>query len=86
MRGHQCNCVLQTHLVFLLILEKDSEMIDSTEKDPVQDFTTSQRKDTVGVKENIAEAAAPIGRRGRFAHLAQTMSNWEDDLSHPIIQ
>ncbi|XP_056008629.1 anillin-like isoform X4 [Ostrea edulis] len=66
--------------------EKDSEMIDSTEKDPVQDFTTSQRKDTVGVKENIAEAAAPIGRRGRFAHLAQTMSNWEDDLSHPIIQ
>uniref|UniRef100_A0A672FLW4 Anillin, actin binding protein n=1 Tax=Salarias fasciatus TaxID=181472 RepID=A0A672FLW4_SALFA len=32
-----------------------------------------------------ASSEAPVGRRGRLAHLAATIGSWEDDLSHANI-
>ncbi|KAJ8302427.1 hypothetical protein KUTeg_018823 [Tegillarca granosa] len=42
---------------------------------------------TTAFKENYQpEPEQPSGRKGRFAKLAQNINNWEDDLSHPVIQ
>ncbi|XP_078544347.1 anillin [Lissotriton helveticus] len=30
-------------------------------------------------------SSAPVGRRGRLANLAATISSWEDDLTHPYV-
>lgn len=65
--------------------EKDSEMVDISNESAMQKVTTTQREAAVAFKENIEETTTSTGRRGRFAHLAQAINNWEDDLSHPTI-
>lgn len=68
------------------ISEKDSEMVDIPNEPAMPKVTTIRREAAVAFKENIEETTTSTGRRGRFAHLAQAINNWEDDLSHPTIQ
>ncbi|XP_061163081.1 anillin-like isoform X2 [Saccostrea echinata] len=65
--------------------EMETDVCNSGKEVPVQNNITSQREEAGISKENVGETGAPSGRRGRFAHLAQTISTWEDDLSHPTI-
>lgn len=59
-------------------------MVDISNEPAMPKVTTIRREAAVAFKENIEETTT--GRRGRFAHLAQAINNWEDDLSHPTIQ
>ncbi|XP_062607207.1 anillin-like isoform X2 [Saccostrea cucullata] len=65
--------------------EMETEVSNSGKEAPVQNIVTAQKEAAVISKENVGEPGGSNGRRGRFAHLAQTISNWEDDLSHPTI-
>lgn len=52
---------------------------DSTALSPVK----SQRMEIAPNPASATTSEKPLGRKGRLANLAATISSWEDDLGHP---